>query len=186
MMRQIILFLTLILAVLLTVCAGEQAKKKNPLPPYKITADEMEIDLNQKTQVYAGNVIFKTNYNTTKLTCDKIMADSNNAKSTSMVKATGNVKVTMTTVPAKKENSPMVLSGEAPIITYFTLDNEVLIKMESADLNGKKVLPILTSVDKETGEKNTVTGNIIIFNQKTGKLTVKGGTIEGGEDKLND
>ena len=185
-MRNSILILMLIFLAILAMCAGEQAKKKTPLPPFKINADEMEIDLDLKTQLYMGNVIFKTNYNSTKMTCDKITSDSNSAKNTTLVRATGDVKVTMTTVPANKDNSPLVLTGDAPIITYFMQDTEAQVKMESAVINGKTVMPVLTMVDKVTGEKTVVTGKMIIYNQKTGKLTVKEGEVIGGdEDKIN-
>ena len=50
---QIIL---LILTTLMVISAGEQEKKKAPLPPFRIKADEMEIDLVKKTQIYSGNV----------------------------------------------------------------------------------------------------------------------------------
>jgi lipopolysaccharide transport protein LptA len=184
-MRNLLLVIILLFSLLMSFCVGEQVKKKTSLPPFRITADEMEIDLNLKTQVYSGNVIFKTNYNSTKLTCDKITSDSNSAKNTTMVRASGNVKVSMVTSPTDKNSSPLSINGEAPIITYFMQDDEAQLKMESAEVNGKKVMPILTSIDKDTGEKTVVTGKTIIYNQKTGKLTVKDGDVSGGEDKVN-
>lgn len=184
-MRHLLLVSFLIVTMLISFGVTESVKKKTPLPPFRITADDMEIDLNMKTQVYSGNVVFKTNYNSTKMTCDKITSDSNSAKNTTLVRASGNVKVSMVTAPSDKSGSILTLNGEAPFISYFMQDNEAQIKMESADINGKKIMPILTSIDKETGEKTVVTGKMIIYNQKSGKLTVKDGDVSGGEDKVN-
>lgn len=179
----VLIFATALLVILLIPALLSAAAKASKVPPFKIVAAEMTMDnINKKPAVliFTGDVRLTSPFNTTDISCQRLMTNAASMDNVTSVEARGDVVMSMVIVPKSKDQSTTRLDGTSQLMTYSMVDTNRVVRL----VKDKNVLPKLIITDLGSKESPTmITGAMIEYNLNTRQLHVTGVEINHTGDE---
>lgn len=162
----------LVIALVPTLLFAQAQAKK--VPPFRIKADKMTLDLGATPQqlVYDNNVKFTSSLYNTTITCGHLEANAKSLDKVTSVQATEKVVMVMTveTKSTQDQNTKTKsrIDGTGESITYSLENTNQVVRM----IKVGNVLPKLTITDLTTKEVTEITGDEILYDMANNKFTV--------------